>query len=115
MLKINLYLEGERKTFQTDFISGKKFRRALELDDKRNKYVKQNLDSESMDLVDSQELLDELYLFISQVFDNQFTTEQYEEGTDARRIINQSWAIVHSIISQTLEEIPTDSDSKKNK
>ena len=117
MLRITLHLDGEKKTFYTDFISGYMFRKALELDEKRNKYLKKVLDQQETSREEQEELLNELYTFISEVFGKQFTPEQYEQGTDARRIVDQSWAIVHGIISQTLEPLSEleDDDSQKKK
>ncbi|MBN2910770.1 hypothetical protein JQC72_14815 [Polycladomyces sp. WAk] len=120
MLKIQLRLHGETKTYCQDFISGYLFRRALDLDDKRNKFLKKLLDQENgQDMTQEQEeLLNELYHFVSEVFGGQFTPEEYERGTDAREIIDQSWAIVHGIINQVMEplkELDDDEDVKKKK
>lgn len=110
---LKLFLDGEWKEYKINFISGKMFRLALELDQKRNDYVRKMLDSQEGNR-EMMSLLDELFAYICMVFGDQFTPEQYEEGTDARNIIDQSWAIVHGIISQTLEPLPVDEDSKKN-
>lgn len=119
MLKIQLRHDGEMKTYSQDFISGYMFRRALDLDEKRNKYLQKLLDEENGKQATAEEqkkLLDHLFHFISEVFGEQFTAEEYERGTDARKIIDQSWAIVHGIISQTMEPfegIDVDDTQKK--
>ncbi|MBA4543856.1 MULTISPECIES: phage tail assembly chaperone G [Thermoactinomyces] len=117
MLKITLHLNGEKKTFSTNFISGYMFRRALELDEKRNKYLKKLLEEQEPSREEQEELLDELYTFISEVFGQQFSAEEYEKGTDARNIVDQSWAVVHGIINQTMEpfEGVADDDTQKKK
>jgi hypothetical protein len=119
MLKITLRIDGETKTFSQDFISGYMFRKAIDLDEKRNKYLQKLLDQENGGKVTAEEqqaLLDELYHFISEVFGGQFSAEEYEKGTDARQIVDQSWAIVHGIISQTMEPFEgLDDDTQKKK
>ncbi|MBH8609398.1 phage tail assembly chaperone G [Thermoactinomyces sp. CICC 10521] len=119
MLKIKLRVNDETKTFSQDFISGYMFRKAIDLDEKRNKYLQKFLDQENGGKVTAEEqqaLLDELYHFISEVFGGQFSAEEYEHGTDARQIVDQSWSIVHGIISQTMEPFEgLDDDTEKKK
>lgn len=116
MLKIKLRLNGETKVFAQDFISGYLFRRAVDLDDKRNKYMKEVLETQGDISAEQQTaLLDELYSFIVAVFDERFTVEEYEKGSDARQIIDQSWSIVHGIIGQVMEPLNQDGDGNDNK
>ncbi|SDY84822.1 phage tail assembly chaperone G [Thermoactinomyces sp. DSM 45892] len=105
MWEIKLYLDKEWKTFSTDFISGRMFRKSLELDDRRNKFLQKALEHKELDRVEQDQIVKELFSVITQVFDNQFSIEQYEEGTDARKIADQSWSIIHGIIGQTLEPL----------
>lgn len=106
MLKITLRLNGDTKEYTQDFISGYLFRRAVDLDDKRNKYMQEVLQTKGDIPAEKQTaLLDELYDFVSHVFDRKFTAEEYEKGSDARQVIDQSWAIVHSIIGQVMEPL----------
>ncbi|PRX39523.1 hypothetical protein CLV97_12461 [Planifilum fimeticola] len=119
MLKITLRLNGETKTYTQDFISGYLFRKALLISDKREKFLKKVMDSETgATLEEQEELLDELYHFITEVFGNQFTVEEYERGTDARRVVDQSWEIVYRIISQVtgpLQELNVGNPTQKKK
>lgn len=120
MLTIELRIDGETKKITQDFISGFLFRKALELGDKRDKYLQKALAQEGQFPVDEQgAILNELYQFISEVFDKQFSAEEYERGTDARKVVDQSWEIVHGIISQTLDPMgeieDEDGDKKKKK
>lgn len=116
MLKIQLQLNGKTKTYTQDFISGYLFRKALLLSDKREKFLKKVMD-EGASLEEQEALLDELYHFISEVFGGQFTPVEYEQGTDARRIVDQSWSILYGIISQVtepLQEMNAGDTQKKN-
>lgn len=116
MLKIKLRLNGEDKEFTQDFISGYLFRRAVDLDDKRNKYMQEVLKTQGDIPAEKQKaLLDELYDFVSTVFDQKFTAEEYEKGSDARQIIDQSWAIVHGIIGQVMEPLNQPGGNGNNK
>lgn len=109
MLKIVLHINGEKKEFTQDFISGRMFRKAVDMSEKQTTYllkaekaVKKN---EQISRADQNKLLDELYHFVSEVFGNKFSAEEYEDGTDARQIVDQSWGIVHQIVSQTMDPI----------
>lgn len=121
MLKIQLWHDGEMKTYTQNFISGYMFRRALDLDLERAEFVQKFLGQNTVDqaMVEAQKkLLDNLFHFISEVFGGQFTAEEYERGTDALQIMDQSWAIVHGIINQTMEPLngltnPDDDTQKK--
>lgn len=116
MLSIKLRIDNQYKTFSTDFISGRMFRKALELDEKRNQYVKNVVSEVPATWHDMELLLNKLYQFIADLFGNQFTSQEYEDGTDARKIVDQSWMIVHGVIGQTMEplsEIGTDDSKKK--
>lgn len=116
MLKIKLRLSGETKEYTQDFISGYLFRRAVDLDDKRNKYMQEVLKTQGDIPAEKQKaLLDELYDFVSTVFDQKFTAEEYEKGADARQIIDQSWAIVHGIIGQVMEPLNQPDGNGNNK
>lgn len=116
MLKIKLRLNGETKEYYQDFISGYLFRRAVDLDDKRNRYMQELLETQGDIPAEKQKaLLDELYNFVSTVFDGKFTADEYEKGADARQIIDQSWAIVHGIIGQVMEPLNKSEGGNGNK
>jgi hypothetical protein len=105
-MQLNLRINGEKKTFSVDFISGYMFRRALDLEEKRGKYLKKLIDEQGNVPAEEQDtLLNELYGFIAQIFDKQFTTDEYENGSDARSIVDQSWAIVNGIIGQVADPL----------
>lgn len=118
MLKIELRLNGEKKTYRQDFISGYLFRKALQLGDKQSKYIKKMMETQEPESIEEQEeMLDKLFHFITEVFEGKFTAEEYERGTDARKIVDQSWDIVNSIVGQVMDPIGEDEtvDGKKKK
>ncbi|WP_416729198.1 phage tail assembly chaperone G [Fictibacillus sp. JL2B1089] len=115
-MQLTLRINDEKKTFSVDFISGYMFRRAIDLEEKRGKFLKKLIE-EGVSAEEQKALLNELYGFIVQIFDKQFTTDEYENGSDARRIVDQSWAIVNGIIGQVsnpLGKLETKSDSDTN-
>ncbi|MCS1351146.1 phage tail assembly chaperone G [Mechercharimyces sp. CAU 1602] len=117
MLKIELQFDGEKKMYMADFISGRMFRRALDLVDKQQKFLKKMSELEETEEIqeEQQELLDELFLVISEVFTKQFTPQEYEAGTDARHLTNQSWAIVYGIVNQVFSPLSEDGNGDKKK
>ncbi|SFT04074.1 phage tail assembly chaperone G [Marininema halotolerans] len=121
MLTITLRIKGEERKFSQDFISGYLFRKALELDSKRSKYLKKVLENseageDESDLHEEQDkLLSHLFNFICIVFDQEFTPEEYEAGTDARKLMDQSWMIVHGIINQVTEPLEDEGEDDKKK
>lgn len=124
MLKVELRfksVEGDKtktytKTYRQDFISGYLFRKALQLGDKQNKYIQRMMETQQAESIEEQEtLLDELFHFITEVFEGKFTAEEYERGTDARKIVDQSWDIVNGIIGQVMDPIGDGEDGGKKK
>ncbi len=115
---VKLRINRETKTFSQDFISGYMFRRALDLEEKRGEFLKKLLENEgNVSAVEQEEILNELYGFIVEVFDKQFTADEYENGSDARHVVNQSWAIVNGIIGQVanpLAKLESSNNAKNN-
>ncbi|MBD1373713.1 hypothetical protein IC620_15310 [Hazenella sp. IB182357] len=116
MLKIKLNIDGENKTFTQDFISGRMFRKAIELEEEQNQHLAKIQKQSDIPVSESIKLIEALYHFICEVFDKQFTLEQYEDGIDARKIMDHSWTIVNAIIGQVIDPLGLDeSDEDKKK
>lgn len=75
-MNIDLMIKGEKKTFKTNFVSARQFRKVMEFDEK--------IDYTAIDTNDLDELID----FVCEVFDNQFTVEQFYDGIPAHKTIS---------------------------
>jgi len=94
MLQISLRQEdGTTKTFKQDFISGRMFRRTVEI----QKLMKEQ--------GGEPETLTEVYGFFSEVFGNQFSPEEFEDGIDSRKMIDTILKYINSIIGRASDAL----------
>ena len=91
-LTIKLNIDGEEKKFTTpQFIKGQLFRRAADIAE-----LMENGEIGEQDL-------DALYSFVSDVFNNEFTIIEFEDGTDARDIIRTVYAVVNYVMGNVAQ------------
>lgn len=85
-ISLTLKIDGKDKKFVSPkFINGKLFRQASELADMyENKGIDFNWD--------------EIFQFICDAFGNKFDVDQFEEGTDARRMIKTSYGVIQHVV-----------------
>ncbi|ASA96826.1 phage tail assembly chaperone G [Anoxybacillus flavithermus] len=74
-MQVTLLIDGQEKTFTVPFVKARMFRRALEL---RKKYDFNNIDVEA---------LDSIIAFIVELFNGQFTVDEFYDGIAADRLI----------------------------
>jgi hypothetical protein len=86
-MQITLRLNGEEKTFTQDFISGRMFRRAIEMQ-KHFRDGAENLDVNT---------LDEMVGFVVESYGKQFTIDDFYDGIQSDKLI--------STIIQTIDEV----------
>ncbi|BDH62307.1 hypothetical protein MTP04_24370 [Lysinibacillus sp. PLM2] len=86
-MKITLRIDGKEKEFVTDFISARKFRKALELNEKDK--------GKEVSLLES---LDKLAEYVVTVFDNQFTLDELWEGIPAGKINSELMRIFNEVL-----------------
>lgn len=87
-LTIKLRIDGKEKKFVSpDYIPGTFFRKA----------------GDFYELLTSDEIsiseLDPLISFVCEVFENKFTIDEFEEGTDSRKIVPTILATVHFVMN----------------
>ncbi|QBP06946.1 hypothetical protein [Virgibacillus phage Mimir87] len=91
-LTITLQIEGKEKKFVTpSFNNGLFFRRASDITE-----MIEGGDVSGQDL-------DSLYAFVCDVYENKFTIEEFEEGTDSRVIIKTVYAVANHIMGNIAE------------
>lgn len=84
---ISLKIDGKNKKFTApSFIPGKFFRLAAE--------IEQEIQSSDSDKFD----YDKNFQFVCDVFGNKFDVDDFENGIDARKIVNTVYATVHFVI-----------------
>jgi hypothetical protein len=75
-MNLVLFLEGEEKVFTAPFVSGLVYRKLMQMD-------------ETIDYSDiSLNEFDKIAGFIAEVFNNQFTINEFLEGTESHRILD---------------------------
>ncbi|WP_156290788.1 phage tail assembly chaperone G [Oceanobacillus salinisoli] len=75
-MKLELKLNGETKIYTTSFVSARQFRKLMEYD--------QEIDYSNLSLDD----VDELAGFVCNVFDNQFTVDEFYDGIPSHKLIS---------------------------
>ena len=86
MFEIKLVIDGQEKTFTQPFVSGRILRLTIEQDKK----IAENAAQEPFDNIKDMELAAE---YVSTVFNNQFTPQQFEEGIPSHMFYNEYWRI----------------------
>ncbi|WP_242237962.1 phage tail assembly chaperone G [Bacillus cereus group sp. BfR-BA-01316] len=89
-MKLTLRINKEKKTFNLPgFIPARLIRQAPELAD-----IPNNPGPEDMD---------KMVQFVVNVFDEQFTLDQYWDGMDARKFLSTTSEVINTVINETVE------------
>lgn len=94
-MEIKLFLNGETKTFTQPFVSGRALRRSFEYENEFQKLLDQAGDDNAK--YDRLKDLDLAAQYVSEMFGNQFTPEQFLEGTPSHEIISEFARIKHEV------------------
>ena len=86
MFEIKLVIDGQEKTFTQPFVSGRILRLTIEQDKK----ITENAEQEPFDNIKDMELAAE---YVSTVFNNQFTPQQFEDGIPSHKFYYEYWRI----------------------
>lgn len=81
-MEIKLVINGEIKTFTQSFVSGRMFRRTIEYAEK----FRELLEQEPYDRIKDMELAAD---YVVEVFNNQFTRDQYIDGVASHLVIKE--------------------------
>lgn len=95
-------IENEEKTFSVPFVKGRIFRKALKMNKTLN----------SGELTEA--LLDELIEFVCEVFNNQFTPEQVEDGLPVDGYMETLRGVFFEVINRATSSLKGGSDTSKN-
>lgn len=106
---ITLKIDGKNKKFTTpQYVKGGLFRQAVE--------VSQAIETDEFDIGN----LDAYIQFVAEVFGNKFTIDEFEEGTDARKILPTIYATTYFVLGQVeaatklIAGEPIDEEDTKN-
>lgn len=89
-LTITLNIENENKKFESpDFIPGSFFRKAAE--------IASDVETGSLEMGN----LDDHFAFVCEVFENKFTITEFENGVDARMLIDSIYAVTNYVLGNT--------------
>ena len=84
-MKITLNIDNKKREFTTPFISGRKLRNTFAMS-KKIESLKQD-----------ETMLDEMVSYIVDIFNNQFTIDQFYDGIEANKIISTFTELVEEI------------------
>ncbi|MFC0188236.1 phage tail assembly chaperone G [Fictibacillus aquaticus] len=100
-LTLTLVIDGEEKKFTSPaFIPGKMFRQASEI------ALEFEKGSEEPDL-------DKHIDFVCRVFENKFSHEQFEDGTDSRNLMKTIYGVVHFVVGNVAQASKLLNDGKE--
>jgi hypothetical protein len=85
-MKIALLINNEEKTFTVPFVKARMFRRALEIN---KKYDLDNVDVETLDILVS---------YVVELFNNQFTIDEFYDGIPADKLISTITDCINKVI-----------------
>lgn len=85
-LSIELMINGEKKVFTTSFISAKKLRKTLAISEKIGKTL-------------TPKDLDEIVEYEVDLYNNQFTVDEFYDGVDASVILKKAVEDINNVIN----------------
>lgn len=98
-MQITLRVNGENKTYTTDFISARMFRRAIEMQG----YFKSgaNLDEDT---------LDELVGFVVEAYGKQFSIDDFYDGIESAKLIPTITQTINAVVGKSVKALGTDAN-----
>lgn len=97
-MEIILRVEGEEKTFTQDFVSGRIFRKTLEM----QKKIEGDIDVSTLDL-----LVD----YVVELFGKKFTRDDFYDGIEAKKLIPTIVGCIQGVVGATAESVGADSNA----
>jgi hypothetical protein len=87
-VQITLFLNNEEKTFTVPFVKARMFRRALEI---TKKYNLNDVDVETLDILVS---------YVVELFNNQFTIDDFYDGVPADKLVSTILDCINKVIGK---------------
>lgn len=97
-MKLELVIQKKKKEFTTGFIPGRLYRKTLEM----QKRIGIDVDAET---------LDAMVEYVVDLFNKQFTVDDFYDGIDARKIIGTIISCIDEIVSGSAEAVGVDQDN----
>lgn len=97
-MQITLRMNGEDKTFTQDFISGRMFRRAIELQ-KHFKDGGAHLDENT---------LDEMAGFVVEAYGKQFSIDEFYDGIQSNKLIAAVTQTINAVVGRSTKALGVD-------
>lgn len=97
-MKLTLKINGQNKTFTQNFISGRMFRRTLE--------IAKPLQSGNVDV----DTLDTIVDYVVELFGKQFTRDEFYDGIEAGQLIPTVVDCINQVVGKATESIGADAD-----
>lgn len=97
-MQITLRIDGVEKGFHQDFISGRMFRRTIEM----QKLFRTN---EAGKNVIDESHIDTLVTYVVELFDKRFTVDQFYDGIEARKLISTVMDCIQHVIGQSTDAV----------
>lgn len=102
MLQITLrHDDGVDKNYVQEFISGRAFRRAVELQGE----LKEGITPEKLDM---------LVVYVTSIFGNQFTTDEFYDGIAAHKLVPTIVEIIRTVTGSAAKAIGSDGIADPN-
>lgn len=99
-MQITLRIDGKDKIFKQEFISGRMFRRTLEI----QKLFRVN--EEGKNVIDETHI-DALVDYVVELFGRQFTIDDFYDGVEARKFISTIMKYVQEVTGKVSEAVGT--------
>jgi len=102
MLQVELRIDGQPKVFVQDFISGRMFRRTLEMQ-------KLFESKDGKNVVDERHL-DTMVDYVVELFGHKFDRDQFYDGIAANRLMSTITGCINAVSTQSSEALGTGTD-----
>ncbi|KMY49571.1 phage tail assembly chaperone G [Peribacillus loiseleuriae] len=94
-MQITLLIEGQEKTFSTGFISSRKFRKALEMQEKLQGQA-------------TAKTIDEVVCYVVEVFGDKFTFDELYDGLASNKLIPTLHEVINVVIGDEATKLQSD-------
>ena len=99
-MQITLRINGEDKTFTQDFISGRMFRRAIEM----QKHFRDGAASLN------ENTLDEMVGFVVEAYGKQFSIDEFYDGIQSNKLISTITQTINEVVGRSAKALGADTN-----